>query len=60
MIVATGKKVVEKQLRGLSKADREALVLGRSGKLRAPTLMVGDTVLVGFNEESYGQFFPAP
>ncbi len=60
LIVATGNKVVEQSLKGLSVEDREALVLGRSGKLRAPTLLVGDVVLVGWNEESYAEFFPAP
>ncbi|MCB2183027.1 MAG: hypothetical protein KQH63_13415 [Desulfobulbaceae bacterium] len=29
--------------------------LGRSGTLRAPTLLITDTCYVGFNEEMYGQ-----
>jgi hypothetical protein len=30
-----------------------ALVIGPSGNLRAPTLQVGDTLLVGFDDELY-------
>lgn len=30
-----------------------SLMLGRTGNLRAPTVRVGDTLLVGFNEEMY-------
>jgi len=29
------------------------LVLGPTGNLRAPTLLVGKTMVVGFNEEMY-------
>jgi hypothetical protein len=28
-------------------------ILGPTGNLKAPTLRVGDTLLVGFNEEAY-------
>jgi hypothetical protein len=31
-------------------------VIGPSGKLRAPTLIRGKTVMVGFHEEGYGDF----
>ena len=31
------------------------LILGRSGTLRAPTLLRGQTLLVGFNNEAYAQ-----
>lgn len=36
--------------------DREEILrqtLGRTGNLRAPTLLVGDRLLVGFNEALY-------
>ena len=36
--------------------DRDTLaklLLGPTGNLRAPTLVVGKTVIVGFNEEVY-------
>ena len=56
-MVAKGKKVAEHTLRGLAADERAALVLGPSGKLRAPTFLVGDTVVVGFNEDAYGEIF---
>ncbi len=40
--------------------DPEALLLGRSGKLRAPTMRVGDRLLVGFNKEMYAATFGTP
>jgi hypothetical protein len=30
-----------------------AAILGPTGNLKAPTLRIGDTLLVGFNEEAY-------
>ncbi len=30
--------------------------LGRSGTLRAPTLVIGNMVIVGFNDEMYRQY----
>jgi hypothetical protein len=44
-------------LRGLSADERARLVLGPSSELRAPTLLVGDLVLVGFHPDAYGQAF---
>ena len=32
-------------------------MLGPTGNLRAPTLVTGKTVLVGFNDEAYGGVF---
>jgi arsenate reductase-like glutaredoxin family protein len=53
LIVAKGKKVSE--FKAAEKDSREAIeaMLGPTGNLRAPTLRVGKTVLVGFNEEIY-------
>jgi arsenate reductase-like glutaredoxin family protein len=53
--VARGKKVVRLDLRKAKppKAELLALLLGPTGGLRAPTLRVGRTLLVGFNEEAY-------
>jgi hypothetical protein len=34
-----------------------AAILGPTGNLKAPTLRVGDTLLVGFNEMAYHQVF---
>jgi arsenate reductase-like glutaredoxin family protein len=32
-----------------------SVMIGPSGNLRAPTLQVGKTLLIGFNEESYAK-----
>ncbi len=57
LIVAKGRKVEQIQL---SKTDPEtaaAAMLGPTGNLRAPTLKVGRTLIVGFDEESYAGLF---
>jgi arsenate reductase-like glutaredoxin family protein len=36
-----------------------AHILGPTGNLKAPTLRVGDTLLVGFSEEAYRQLLGA-
>ena len=55
LIAAKGKKVTEVDLRKESPTDEEIakLMLGPTGNLRAPTLVVGKTVLVGFEEATY-------
>lgn len=55
IIVARGKKFAEHNAKGLKTESRIELVLGPSGKLRAPTFVIGDTMLVGFNEEMYAE-----
>ena len=56
---AKGKKVVSVDLKKDKPTDEELrkLVIGPSGNLRAPTLRVGKSVIVGFNEEMYEEFF---
>ena len=53
LYVAKGRKTVEVDLEDGRPEDEEllALMLGRTGKLRAPTLKAGKTVVVGFNAE---------
>jgi arsenate reductase-like glutaredoxin family protein len=53
--VAKGRTVVRVDLRRArpGRAELLALLLGPTGGLRAPTLRVGRTLLVGFNEEAY-------
>ena len=54
MIVAKGKK--RSDFKGGSAAkDVVDAMLGPTGNLRAPTLRVGKTILVGFSEEAYGE-----
>ena len=50
-----GSKLVHIDLRESDPSDEEilAVVLGPSGNLRAPTLRVGKTLLVGFQESIY-------
>lgn len=52
---AKGKKVVHLNVKK-DKPDEATLakvMLGPTGNLRAPTLRVGKTLLVGFDEETY-------
>ena len=59
VIVARGKKLVEFDMKKTA-ADDEALlrgVIGPSGKLRAPTAVVGKRVLVGFHPDAYEEAF---
>ena len=59
MFVAKGKKVTEVDLKK-DRPDDDALakmMLGPTGNLRAPTMKVGKTVLIGFNLDTYDQIF---
>lgn len=38
-------------------ATLAAAILGPSGNLKAPTIRIGDTLLVGFNEAAYRELF---
>ena len=53
MIVAKGKKVDEFKTAGSAPKATVDAMLGPTGNLRAPTLRVGKTVLVGFNDDVY-------
>jgi len=55
LYVAKGKNVVHVDLKASPPSDDElaALLLGPSGTLRAPTLRVGTTLLVGFEAGAY-------
>jgi hypothetical protein len=55
--VAKGKKLEEFKPRGKADAAVVAAMLGPTGNLRAPTLRVGKTVIVGFNEDLYREIF---
>ena len=54
LIVAKGKKV--NTFTGASD-EAVAAMLGPTGNLRAPTLIVGKTLVVGFNEDAYSDLF---
>ena len=59
VVVGRGKKVVVFDMKKAPPPDDElaALILGPTGNLKAPTLRVGNTLLVGFSEEAYRQQF---
>jgi len=56
---AKGKKIVEVDLKKTELTQDEILklILGPTGNLRAPTLLLGKTMVVGFNEEMYQGVF---
>ena len=55
LLVAKGKALREVQITPAAPSDAELaeLVIGPSGKLRAPTAKIGTTVVVGFSDEAY-------
>jgi len=53
VIVAKGTKVVEFKPAGTAGKDLVGAMLGPTGNLRAPTIRVGKTLLVGFNADAY-------
>ncbi len=56
LLVAKGKKVTEVDLKKARPDDDELirLMLGPTGNLRAPTMKVKKTLLIGFNADAYG------
>jgi hypothetical protein len=58
VIVAKGKKVVTFDMKAPPDDDTLAAhILGPTGNLKAPTLRMGNTLLVGFGESAYQQIF---
>ncbi len=57
LIVAKGKKLTKFDVGDSVADDAVAAMLGPTGNMRAPTLRVGSTVIVGFNEEVFTEFF---
>ena len=54
IVAAKGTKITELDLRAKpSDAEVLALMLGPTGNLRAPTMVVGDTLYVGFPKEGF-------
>ena len=55
IVIARGKNVVSFDMRQNPPDDETLLahLLGPTGNLRAPTVRVGKSLLVGFNEEAY-------
>jgi arsenate reductase-like glutaredoxin family protein len=57
LVVLKGKKIARHRLPLASKAALAELVLGPTGNLRAPTLVIGDLVVVGFEPTTYRDLF---
>jgi len=59
VVVMRGKKVTAFDLKREKPKldDMLAVMLGTTGNLRAPTVVRGKTVLVGFNQEIYDEVF---
>lgn len=57
LIVAKGKKVSEFAAGPSASQDAVNAMLGPTGNLRAPTIVRGKTVLVGFNDEAFSGVF---
>lgn len=55
MIVAKGGKVTRFEPGAKPAAEVVEAMLGPTGNLRAPTVISGRTVLVGFDEQAYGE-----
>ena len=59
LIAAKGKKVTSIDLRSAPPADDvlAGLMLGPTGNLRAPIMRVGQTILVGYNDQAFIDMF---
>ena len=59
LIAAKGKKVTTIDLRTAPPADDvlAGLMLGPTGNLRAPIMRVGQTILVGYNDQAFTDIF---
>jgi arsenate reductase-like glutaredoxin family protein len=59
IVVAKGKKVTTLDLHSASPADDvlAGLMLGPTGNLRAPIMRIGQTILVGYNDQAFTEIF---
>lgn len=57
VIAMKGKKVAEFDVKTQVGKDAVEAMLGPTGNMRAPTVRVGKTYLVGFNEEVFSETF---
>ena len=59
LIAAKGKKVTTLDLQTAPPADDvlAGLMLGPTGNLRAPIMRVGQTILVGYNDQAFNEIF---
>ena len=57
LIAMKGKKVQEFDVSSRVGSDAVEAMLGPTGNMRAPTIKIGNTYLVGFNEEIFASEF---
>lgn len=57
LVIAKGKTYIEIEPNEESRESILKEVMGRSGNLRAPSLVIGDKLVVGYNEAMYKEFF---
>ena len=59
LIAAKGKKVTAIDLRTAPPVDDvlAGLMLGPTGNLRAPIMRIGQTILVGYNDQAFTEIF---
>ena len=57
LIAMKGKKVSEFDVKTKVGKDAVEAMLGPTGNMRAPTIRIGKSLLVGFNEEVFSQQF---
>ena len=59
LVAAKGKKITSIDLQTAPPADDVLadLLLGPTGNLRAPTMRVGQTLLVGYNDQAFTEIF---
>ena len=57
ILVARGKKLLRFDAQSADADEIAAVILGRSGTLRAPAMRVGDVFLVGYHQEAYEEVF---
>ena len=57
LIAMKGKKVAEFDIKNKVGKDAVEAMLGPTGNMRAPTIRVGNTYLVGFNEDVFNAEF---
>ena len=57
MVVMKGKKITHFKVGDETTEEAVTAMLGNTGNMRAPLIRAGNLVLVGFNEEIYGEHF---
>ncbi|MCH9685137.1 MAG: hypothetical protein K0V04_27110 [Deltaproteobacteria bacterium] len=57
LLVAKGKKVATFTIGKTVAADAVDAMLGPTGNLRAPTIRVGKTIVVGYHDDIYTEVF---